>query len=238
LSSPSDPYFKWNNNRYSRLTDLQAIGVEVHGVEAQFAHLVSAALPPTWDAAVEPGSRDLRLVTASPEINTGVILSNINDTFVLDGNPDIGAFEIGQPLPAYGPRPALPDLNPSSKQASQPVIYPGKPVTFTITLNNTGKTAPGIHMTDNLPSGLGFQGNLSASSGSAVYANGIVSWMGDVSAGNPVTVTFDVALDPQITTAQVITNTAMIENGLGGELQREATIIANGVAIFLPLTMR
>jgi uncharacterized repeat protein (TIGR01451 family) len=238
LSSPSDHYFKWNNVRYLRLPNLQAIGVEVHGVEAQYAHLVNAALPSTWDEAVEPGSRDLRLLTGSPEINAGVIITNINDAFVADGHPDVGAFEVGQPLPAYGPRPALPDLNPSTKQASQPVVYPGKPITFTITLNNAGKTASGIHMTDNLPSGLVFQGNLSASLGSAVYANGIVSWMGDVSAANPVTVTFDVALDPQITTAQVITNTATIENGMGGELQREATIIANGVAIFLPLTMR
>jgi uncharacterized repeat protein (TIGR01451 family) len=238
LNSPSDPYFKWNNIRYSRLPDLQVIGVEVHGIEARFEHLVNAALPPTWDVAVEPGSRDLRLVPGSHEINAGAILTNINDAFVPDGRPDIGAFEIGQPLPAYGPRPALPDLNPSSKQASRPVIYPGKPVTFTITLNNAGKMAAGIHMTDNLPSGLEFQGNLSATSGSAVYANGTVSWMGDVTATNPVTVTFDVSLDPQITTAQVITNTAIIENGMGGELQRGATIVANGVAIFLPLTMK
>jgi len=93
-------------------------------------------------------------------------------------------------------------------------------------------------MTDNLPSELVFQGNLSASSGNAGYANGIVSWMGDVTAAEPVTVTFSVTLDSQITTAQVITNTAMIEDGLGGELQRKVTIIANGVAVYLPVTIR
>ena len=238
LGSPSDPYFKWNNIRYSRLPDLQAIGVEVHGVEAQFAQLVNAALPPTWDVAVEPGSRDLRLVPGSPEINTGAILTNLNDTFVSDSQPDMGAFEVGQPLPVYGPRPALPDLNPSTKQASQPVIYPGKPITFTIILRNTGKKAPGIHMTDNLPSELEFQGNLSASSGSVGYANGTITWTGIVTATEPVKITFSVTLVSQITTAQLITNTAIIEDGLGGELQRKVIIIANGIAVYLPIATR
>ena len=104
IGSPSDPYFKWNNVRYSRLADLQAIGVEIHGVEALFGHLVNAALLPSWDVAVVPGSRDLRLVAGAPEINAGAILPNLNDPFVSDGQPDMGAFEFGQPLPVYGPR--------------------------------------------------------------------------------------------------------------------------------------
>jgi len=118
------------------------------------------------------------------------------------------------------------------------VIYAGKPITFMITLQNTGKAAPGIHMTDTLPSGLEFQGNLSASSGSVGYSNGIVSWMGDVPAGEPVTVSFSVTLDSQITTAQLITNTAKIDDGLGGELQRQVTIIANGSTVYLPIAFR
>jgi uncharacterized repeat protein (TIGR01451 family) len=188
--------------------------------------------------AVEPDSRDLRLVSGSPEVNTGAILTNLNDTFVSDSQPDMGAFEVGQPLPVYGPRPALPDLNRSTKQASQPVIYPGKPITFTIILRNTGKKAPGIHMTDNLPSELEFQGNLSASSGSAGYANGTITWTGDVTTTEPVTITFSVTLVSQITTVQLITNTAIIEDGLGGELQRKVIIIANGIAVYLPIATR
>ncbi len=106
VGSPGDPYFKWNNVRYSRLPNLQAIGVETHGIAAQFSHLVNAALPPAWDVAALPGSRDLRLAGGVPQVNAGLALANLNDAFVADGLPDLGAFEAGQPLPVYGPRPA------------------------------------------------------------------------------------------------------------------------------------
>jgi hypothetical protein len=104
IGGASAPHFKWDNVRYDRLTDLQAIGIEVHGVEAGFGDLVNAALPPAWDQPAEPGSRDLRLAAGTPEIDAGAILSNLNDGFQLDGLPDMGAFELGQPLPTYGPR--------------------------------------------------------------------------------------------------------------------------------------
>ena len=105
VGAPSDPHFKWDNVRFSRLPDLQAIGVEVHGVEASFGDLVDAALPGAWDESVTPGSRDLRLVADAPEIDASATLPNFNDAFNLNGPPDIGAFEFGEPLPTYGPRP-------------------------------------------------------------------------------------------------------------------------------------
>ncbi len=104
--SSSDPHFKWDNIRYSRLSDLQAIGVELHGVEAAFDDLVDATLLAAWDEPVTPGSRDLRLLAGAPEIDAGEELSNLNDVFALQGLPDMGAFELGQPLPSYGPRPS------------------------------------------------------------------------------------------------------------------------------------
>ncbi|MFQ5594257.1 MAG: FG-GAP-like repeat-containing protein [Anaerolineae bacterium] len=105
IGGSSAPHFKWDNVRYDALTDLPA-GVEDHGVEAGFGDLVNAALPPAWDAPAEPGSRDLRLVAGAPQINAGAVLPNLNDPFVTDGQPDIGAFEAGQPPPSYGPRPS------------------------------------------------------------------------------------------------------------------------------------
>lgn len=67
--------------------------------------LEDATLPPSWDALAEPGSRDLRLVAEAPQIDAGVDLPNSNDSFALVARPDMGAFEAGQPLPHYGPRP-------------------------------------------------------------------------------------------------------------------------------------
>ncbi len=103
--NPSDPWFKWDNVRYDRLVDLQAVGVELHGMEAGFADLVNAALPAAWDQPVEPGSRDLRLAGNAPEIDAGTELPNLNDGFSLNGPPDLGALEYGVAAPHYGPRP-------------------------------------------------------------------------------------------------------------------------------------
>lgn len=102
----SVPYFKWNNIRYNTLTDLPT-GVEDHGVKATFGHLVNAALPSGWNRPVTPGSRNLRLTAGAPEINAGLAIANLNDAFPLTGAPDLGAFESGQPLPLYGPRPQM-----------------------------------------------------------------------------------------------------------------------------------
>lgn len=66
--------------------------------------LVDASLPLTWDTAAAPGSRDLRLVRGASAIDSGAILPNLNDPFAVVGQPDMGAFESGQPLPDYGPR--------------------------------------------------------------------------------------------------------------------------------------
>jgi hypothetical protein len=104
IGGASAPFFKWDDVRYDRLPDLQAIGVEVHGVEARFDDLENPVLPPAFDQPAEPGSRDLRLVSGAPETNAGEPLSNLNDPFLVNGLPDMGAFELGQPLPHYGPR--------------------------------------------------------------------------------------------------------------------------------------
>jgi hypothetical protein len=101
----AEPWFKWNNVRYDDLADLQSgAGIELAGVAASFAHLLDATLPASWNVAVEPGSRDLRLASGVPEIDAGAMLANLNDGFQLSGAPDQGAFEHGQPLPRYGPR--------------------------------------------------------------------------------------------------------------------------------------
>lgn len=99
------PWFKWDNVRYARLSDLQAgAGIELHGVSISFDDLLKAELPGIYKEGVDPGSRNLTLKASSKAINAGEALSNINDPFVTDGSPDCGAFEYGKPMPHYGPR--------------------------------------------------------------------------------------------------------------------------------------
>ena len=95
------PWFKWEDVRYDHIEDLPA-GVEDHGVEIDISDLVDAALPSDWDVDVPPGSRDLRPTAAQLE-DLGIQLPNLNDPFVADGAPDLGAFEAGESLPSYGP---------------------------------------------------------------------------------------------------------------------------------------
>jgi len=47
----------------------------------------------------------MTLTAACPAVDAGLILPNINDGFAGTA-PDLGAYELGQPLPSYGPRPA------------------------------------------------------------------------------------------------------------------------------------
>ena len=47
---------------------------------------------------------DFRLRPGSVPIDRGIVLPNITDEFSGQA-PDLGALELGQPVPHYGPRP-------------------------------------------------------------------------------------------------------------------------------------
>ncbi len=104
-TSRGTPYFKWENVRYDRIGDLPS-GVEDNGIEIGFGDLANATLPADWNVAATIGDADLR-ATGSQLDDRGEVLPNLNDPFVFDGAPDIGAFEAGQPMPSYGPGAAV-----------------------------------------------------------------------------------------------------------------------------------
>jgi len=242
IGSPSDPHFKWDNVRYDHLADLPS-GVEDHGGEAAFEHLVDGYLPSWWDVAAEPGSRDLRLVAGAPEINAGTDLPNLNDAFTLSGQPDIGAFEYGQPLPEYGPRAQIPDLSPSVKQVSHPAPGFGETVTYTILLRNIGASlADTVHLTDTIPAGLGYvTGSLTGTLGTPDdSAAPILRWSGVLASTPAVTLTYAVTVSLPGGTAQIqrISNVVTISAEPIGVITRTATIIANGRAVYLPIVLR
>jgi hypothetical protein len=47
---------------------------------------------------------DFRLKPNSAAVDAGCILPDVNDGFIGKA-PDLGALEVGQPVPIYGPRP-------------------------------------------------------------------------------------------------------------------------------------
>jgi len=67
---------------------------------------VNAQMPALDDPTrlYDPAEVDLRLKRESGAVDAGVPLPNINDNY-RGSAPDLGAYEYGQPMPLYGPRP-------------------------------------------------------------------------------------------------------------------------------------
>jgi hypothetical protein len=64
------------------------------------------ATPPAFPANPYPPKpvADLRLAAGSAAVDKGVVVTGIDDDFA-GAAPDLGAYELGAPLPTYGPRP-------------------------------------------------------------------------------------------------------------------------------------
>ncbi|NQT93494.1 MAG: phosphodiester glycosidase family protein, partial [Lentisphaerae bacterium] len=95
----------YNGKSYRTPKELaDAAGQESHGRVVGADSLVN---PATFDADRDySGAQvDLRLKPGSPAVDAGKILPTINDGFAGKA-PDLGAYEMEQPLPRYGPRPA------------------------------------------------------------------------------------------------------------------------------------
>ena len=129
-------------------------------------------------------------------------------------------------------------LQGSTKSVLPSLPDPGDALTYTITLANPGPAMSGVRVSDTLPSEVYYLEDLWASSGSYGYAGGVITWTGSVPAGTPITITFGVTMSEQITTPHIIVNTALINDGLGTALQRQAVAVVNGQAVYLPLVMR
>ena len=129
-------------------------------------------------------------------------------------------------------------LQGSTKSVRPTLPGPGDALTYTITLGNPGPVMSGVRVTDTLPAEVHYLGNLWASSSSYGYAGGVITWTGSVPAGTPVTITFGVTVSEQITTPHAIVNAALINDGLGTVLQRQAVAIVNGQTVYLPLVMK
>ncbi len=102
---PYGKFLKWNGERFASIKEAQAKApVYKHAVAKDNAKLFQNCTPPPADEKAQfPIGFDLRLKNSSAAINSGARLSGINDNFK-DNAPDLGAYELGQELPHYGPR--------------------------------------------------------------------------------------------------------------------------------------
>ena len=59
-----------------------------------------------------------------------------------------------------------------------------------------------------------------------------------MTASDPVIIKFNATVSEAITEPQLIVNIAQIDNGLGVVIERQAAVIVNGQAIYLPICWR
>jgi hypothetical protein len=87
---------------FSSLAELQATTTEMHAVEIdRGVFAVQPDVPSTPFPELPPP--DLRPAPDGVAVDAGVALPGINSGYA-GGAPDLGAYEVGGPLPGYGPR--------------------------------------------------------------------------------------------------------------------------------------
>ncbi len=86
-----------------RIGKLNFFEAEPHGIRVDMSVFEPTVQFPN-PAVPERPPADLRPRAGSAVVDKGLRIPNVNDGF-LGAGPDIGAYEAGQPLPIYGPRP-------------------------------------------------------------------------------------------------------------------------------------
>lgn len=127
------------------------------------------------------------------------------------------------------------NLQNSIVSAAPPTPAAGDTVTYTIRLQNSGPTLYSVNVTSTIPVDTTYAGGLSASSGTAVYDAGQVTWGGAVAAQTPVIIQYRVTINGHVTEAQAIQGMVQINDGEGNILTRQTMVIANGQSVFLPV---
>lgn len=83
----------------------EATGQDTHSVAVDYDVFVKVSPPgPDPRTLYNPTDFDFELRPGSAAVDAGVRLTGINDDFT-GRAPDLGALEVGQPVPHYGPRP-------------------------------------------------------------------------------------------------------------------------------------
>ncbi len=133
-----------------------------------------------------------------------------------------------------------PDLSSSHKAVNVTTTTPGRVLTYTIVLSNSG-SLPGscIYLTDTVPVGTVYvPGSLWAGSGIAEAAGNEIRWRGVISAGVAVTVSYRVTVIHTLSAGWQITNAAHVDDGYASFWTNGVTTTIGNVEVNLPLIMK
>jgi hypothetical protein len=104
---PFKGFAKWNKVLYATFQDFVTKSpIEHHAVLLDPLTLFASGVRPPSDVTVQQRVEvnDLRLSPNSRAVDAGEVIPNVNDGFQGKA-PDLGAYEVGEELPHYGPRP-------------------------------------------------------------------------------------------------------------------------------------
>jgi uncharacterized repeat protein (TIGR01451 family) len=126
---------------------------------------------------------------------------------------------------------ALVPVEPSTKLVEPGMVAPGGTLTYTVVLDNAGPdSALAVRLTDTVPLSTTYvPGSLGYPLGAGGYdaVREAITWTGAVAAGLPVTITFQVVVDPAAEDGSVISNTAVIASDGGQSYERTALATVN-----------
>lgn len=217
-------------NQTGKLHILDYLGNPIHEIPLPMAYG-----SPDWNGVLAAptlanidNDADLEIVLNSA--HSGVLaydLPNTADARIL--------WETGRGNFLRSGSPSLGDISTSTFVSNYPISSPGQTVRFTIFLNNQGLALPDVTMTNTLPAGLFYQGNLSASSGVVNYSGGTITWSGVVEANSSVSIQYEAQVDPTLSGRVLLANAAQISDGQGNTFDKTAYTFVNGLATYLPL---
>jgi uncharacterized repeat protein (TIGR01451 family) len=209
-----------------------------HGNLLHEVDLPPALGSPDWNGALAAPT----LADIDDDADLELVLNTAHSGLVaydLHGTPDARIlWSTGRGNPQRTGAPLQGTLRGSSKRVRPMLPGPRDVLSYTITLRNPGPVLPGVRVTDTLPAEVNYVGDLRASAGSHGEAGGVITWTGMVPAADPITITFGVTVSERVTTPQAIVNWALIDDGGGNVWSRQATVVANGYATYLPVVRR
>jgi uncharacterized repeat protein (TIGR01451 family) len=106
-----------------------------------------------------------------------------------------------------------PNLNTSTKTVNTATASPGDTLTYTVRLVNTGNAVADATVVDALPAQLQNPVIISVSGGQAQVGGSVITWTGQVTPAQPVTITFRATLLSILNNGTQVVNTAQINDG-------------------------
>ena len=213
------------NDFWRNLTDYTGVTPGLHEL-----HIVPGFTDPANnDFSLKPGSQ---LIDAGR--NEGAPLQDIDgDPRPLDGNDDgLAVADIGVDEFWLG-------LQGSAKTAAPLAVHPTDVITYQISLENdsTHHDLPEVTVTDTLPVDASYvDGSLSATSGVASYADGIIAWTGTLPANGTVAITYQAAADELLGEPHSLVNRAVLNDHIGQPRTIYAVVYVNPTMRYFPLT--